>query len=159
MAMEGDWAARAGACASARDPADSMVKHTAAQSTTIASGKEDRALFWRRANGIRHPFRRSAALTLPPPSPSLRAKLFFARRQGADMAIQRPMERGKAVPRRAVFGMISAMEAIGLTRDLPIAGAQERAEEAGPSNTPTPFAGFLSTHEIVCPDIRSALYD
>jgi hypothetical protein len=61
------------------------------------------------------------------------------------MAIQRSMERGKAVPRRAVFGMISAMEAIGLTRDLPIAGAQERAEEAGLSNTPSPFAGFLST--------------
>ena len=85
--------------------------------------------------------------------PSLRATSFSpaakvpTKRPGFSMAIQRPMERGKTVPRRAVFGMIGATEAISLTRDLPIAaGAQERAEESGLSNTPSPFAaGFLST--------------
>src|SRR5262249_42563530 len=68
-----------------------------------------------------------------------------AGRHGADMAIQRRMERGKAVSRPAGFGTISAMEAIGLTRDLPIAGAQEKAENAGLGNTPSPFPGFLFT--------------
>jgi hypothetical protein len=47
------------------------------------------------------------------------------------MAIQRPMERGKAVPRRAVFGMNSAMEAIGLRRDLPSAGLQKERKKLG----------------------------
>jgi hypothetical protein len=54
------------------------------------------------------------------------------------------LERGK-VPRQAGFGMISAVEAISLARDLPIAEPQDRAEEAGLSNIPAPFAGrFLS---------------
>jgi len=57
------------------------------------------------------------------------------------MAIQRHIERGKVAPRRAGFGMISAMEAISLTRDLPIAGAQ--AEEAGLGNTPSLFAARI----------------
>jgi hypothetical protein len=99
-----------------------MVKQTVAQSMTIARGKEDRALFGHRADGIRHPFRRSAALTPPPPS---------------------SVAPGKA--RFRVSGMISPMEAISLTKDLPIDGARERAEEAGLSNTPSLAARFLST--------------
>src|SRR5216683_5496419 len=105
MAMEGDWVAGPGsACACARDPADSMVKHTAAQSATIASGKEDRALFWHRGNGIRLCFGLSAALTPPPPS---------------------SVAPGKA--RFRVSGMISPMEAISLTKDLPIDGGSRKS--------------------------------
>src|SRR5215475_8846870 len=135
MAMEGDGVA-ASACACARDPADSIVKQIVAQSTTIASGREDRALFWHRANAIRVPFRRSAALTLtlPPPSCVAPGKALYARRQSADKAAaawrsSAAWSEARPCRDKAVFGMISAMEAISLTRDLPIAGLKKERKK------------------------------
>jgi hypothetical protein len=67
MAMEGDWAARpVSVCACARDPANIKVKHTPPKSTAIASGAAVRAVFARRANGMRLPSKQSAGLTLSP---------------------------------------------------------------------------------------------
>jgi hypothetical protein len=54
-----------------------MVKHTAAQSTTIVSGKKDRALFRHRGNGIRLCFGLSAALTLSTPTSVAQSKGLF----------------------------------------------------------------------------------
>src|SRR5262249_12955778 len=143
MAMEGDWVA-ASACACARDPADSIVKQIVAQSTTIASGREDRALLWHRTNALRVPFRRSAAaltLTLPPPSCVAPGKALYARRQsGRGMAIQRRMERGKAVPRQSRLRHDQRHGGHQLDKRPTHRWAEERAEEAGLSNTPSRFA-------------------